>query len=407
MAAGLLRRLGGAVPGLGGGGLSHKPRVGPQRFEIACRICGGPVAGTRGERERFEPCGACGTPAFVLPADVYPRPPADPEPKSEPKKARTARPAPATASPPATGAAPRDRRPLRDRAADGAGAARAALKKRATPVRLAALATAVVVALTVWWGVRRAGVGAARQALVDAPPAAAAALAEGAFADAADRYAELAAALDTLGRGESDRAERARQRVREATAAANLASQTPFEIARQAAAATSPRARTAWGELFDSLHRGRWVILDAPAAAVPPVDVRGVTGDDAEPPPPRTELLYPLSVDGVTVRLVGDPAVPAGLTPADPPRRAILAAKYGACVRVADPAGGPGIWELRLEPGSAFLWATPETLAAVGFDLDGPDGAATRAVLAEQAAELGLAASEEPGNAADPAGEEE
>ena len=395
MPAALLKRVAGAAGrSVGLGGASFAAPAGPQPFELACVTCGNPIAGTRSADARFEPCGACGTRNFVLPADVYPRPPA---PKAPPKKPREP---PRPAAPPATDAAPKPNSGRRFRTASVALAK--AVRKRATPVRLAALGTLLVVAGTAWWAVRDGRVRAARQALIDAPPAAAAALDEGRFEDAAAAYAAEAAALGTLGRAESRPAELARQRAREATAAAGLASQTPLQIAREAAAATTPTARTAWHRAFAALHAGRWVVLDALAAAVPPADggsrKEGNEKDGDGPPGPRTELLYPFGGGPggggrVRARLVGDPAVPAGLSPADPPRRVVLAARYGACARVADPAGGPPVWELRLEPGSAFLWATPATLAAVGFD---PTDPALAAVLAEQAAALGLAEPENP-----------
>ena len=389
MAATLLERVAGAVPGLGGG-VSHKPKSGPQPFELTCQVCGSPIVGTRTDRGRFEPCGSCGTPAFVLPADVYPRP-AAPK-KSKNKRTRPAAGVPSPETPPKAPSPP-----LKERAAVARKAAGEAVRKRATPVRLALLGTLAVVAGTAWWGLRRADERAARQTLVDAPPAAAAALDEGRFEDAAGRYAALAAALRTLGRGDTAPAKLAAQRARETAAAAGLASLSPLEIGRQAAAARTPQARTAWANAFDALYRGRWVVLDTLAAAVPPADAPGLTAGgeetDAEPAGaagPRVELLYPLSTDGVRVRLVGDPAAPAGLGVSDPPRRVVLAGRYGDCVRVADPAGGAPVWELRLEPGSAFLWATPETLGAVGFDLTGPAGGALRATLAAQAEALGL-----------------
>ena len=255
-------------------------------------------------------------------------------------------PAPATAEKPAAPAGPS----LRERAKTRLATLGPAVRKRATPVRLAAAGTALVVAGTLWWAARGAGLEAARQTLADAPPAAATALERGRFEDAAARFTAEADALATLGRGDSVPAKLARQRAREATAAAGLASQTPLQIAAEAAAARTPTARTAWANAFDALHRGRWVVLDTLAAAVPPPEPAGPRrrddGGDGEPvePPPRVELLYPLAAGEVRARLVGDPAVPAGLSVTDPPRRVVLAARYGGCVRVADPAGrGAGL----------------------------------------------------------------
>ena len=399
----LLARVAGAVPGLKGatglGGVSHRPLAGPQPFEVPCPTCGAAVVGTRTDRGRFEPCGACAMPAFVLPVDVYPRPPAPKKPVW--KKTRSApASAPATTKEPAAPSGPG----LRERVGTRLAAVGPAVRKRATPVRLAAAGTVLIVAGTLWWAARGAGVEAARQTLVDAPPAASEALGEGRFEDAAARFAAEAEALATLGRGDSVPAKLARQKAREATAAAGLASQTPLQIAAEAAAARTPTARTAWANAFDALHRGRWVVLDTLAAAVPPSEPaaprrRGGDGNAAEPagpPPPRVELLYPLAAGDARARLVGDPAVPAGLAVTDPPRRVVLAAKYGACVRVADPVGGGSVWEVRLEPGSAFLWATPGTLAAVGFDTSESTGRELRAVLAAQAAALGLTESAPP-----------
>ena len=410
MAATLLDRVAGAVPGLasvtGLGGASHRPVVGPQPFEVPCESCGSPVTGTRSAEGRFEPCAACGTAAFVLPADVYPRPPA-PAASRKPRKKKTRK----TGAAAEFDAAPGPAAPARPAAA-GAGGDRGwrrsarRSRRRATPVRLAALGTATVLAATVWWAARGAAAEAARQTLADAPAAVEAALAERRFEAAAAAAAAEADALATLGRGDSPRARRARQLAREATAAAGLASQTPLQIAAEAAAARTPTARAAWADAFDALHRGRWVVVDDLAAAVPPPEPAGGAFDQhgeehqqqkhhppaKTPPGPRIELLYPLSAGGVRARLVGDPAVPAGLSVTDPPRRVVFAARYGACVRVADPLGGEPVWELRLEPGTAFLWATPDTLAAAGLDVseETPAGRDRRAVLTAQAAALGL-----------------
>ena len=344
MAATLLERVAGAVPGLAGatglGGASHKPLAGPQPFEVACAVCGAAVAGTRSDRGRFEPCPACGTKAFVLPADVYPRPPAPRKSPKKNKKSPGTRPA-AGPEPAAAPAGPGVRERVRTRLA----AVGPAVRRRATPVRLAAAGTLLVVAGTVWWAARGAGLEAARQTLVDAPPAAAEALADGRFEDAAAAYAAEAEALAVVGRGGSVRAKRARQTAREATAAAGLASQTPLQIAAEAAAARTPTARTAWANAFDALHRGRWVILDTLAAAVPPSEPARPAGDgdddavSASPPVPRVELLYPLSVGRTRARLVGDPGLPSDLEISAPPRRVLLAARYDACVRSRRPAG--------------------------------------------------------------------
>ena len=302
MAAGLAERVADAVPavrrlpGLGAVfGTSHRPPP-PQPFSLTCP-CGGKVVGTRGDRERTERCPACGEEHFVLPADVYPRPPEEVKPARSKKRAAADRADeppdhPAVAKAAAVPAA--ERVPLKARLAAARAAALSGAKRQATPLRLIALGMLLVVAGTGWWAVRRSRAAAAKVALAEVPAELDAALAEARFPDAADAADELAAAFATLGRGDTPDAARARQTAREATAAAGLASRTPPEIAAQAAAVRTPAERTEWSRQFDALFRGRWVVLDTLAARVPPPVVRGLPGGVEEkrrratPPRPRT-----------------------------------------------------------------------------------------------------------------------
>ena len=68
----------------------------------------------------------------------------------------------------------------------------------------------------------------------------------------------------------------------------------------------------------------------------------------------------------------------------------MLAAQYESCRRVPDPGGGDAAIEVRLRPGSAFLWADEGGLTALGFDLTGPAGTLTRRTLATQRETLDL-----------------
>ena len=410
------RRVAGALPfarrlpGFGAltGGFQAPPP--PQPFSLACP-CGGTVSGTRGESEREEPCPDCGEMHFVLPADVYPAPQTAPakaprKPKRAGRTAATpAKPAEKSSEPPANDAKPAPAAPTVPSVPVGTRW-RAAARKQVTPLRAIAAGLALVVGGTVWWSVVQSRRSAAQLALAELPPVAAEALAEGRFAEAAERFETLAGAYATLDRDDDPPARAARQRAREATAAAGLASQTPAEIARQAALARTPVDRTEWSALYDGLCRGRWVILDVYAARVSPPDPRGPLSragaagknrgaesdepDGDGPPEPRVELLYPMLVPGARARVIGDPDLPGDLAVGDDPRRVLLAARYGDCVRVPEP-GGKATWELRLEPGSAFLWTGADTLAAVGFDLTGPEGEELRALLARQADAVGLA----------------
>ncbi|MFH5805755.1 hypothetical protein [Alienimonas sp. DA493] len=370
-------------------GPAGAPPPPPAPFSLPCR-CGAVVTGMRSEREREEPCLNCGEPHFVLPADVYPaapeRSPAAAKTKRQAARERTQTPATPAAAP----AAPRV--PWRTRLATAA-------RRQVTPLRLIAVGLTAVVALTTWWGVVQSRRAAARVTIAEAPAAAEEALAAGQFALAAERFDALAAAYETLGRAAEPRARAARQQARETTAVTGLAALSPAELARQAAAARTPADRTAWRQTYDALYRGRWVILDAFAArvAAPAAPPAAEGEDDTDepagrpaPPAERIELLYPLAAGKTRFRLIGDPAVPGDLSVGDAPRRAVLAGRYGDFVLLPAAGEGRDVWELRLEPGSAFLWTGPETLAAVGFDLSDPDGAAVRALLARQAADLGL-----------------
>ncbi|NNJ27987.1 hypothetical protein [Alienimonas chondri] len=340
----------------------------PAPFSLECR-CGSAVTGMRSERERHESCLNCGERHFVLPADVYPAAPAARPAGAKPKstesasEAKAAQPVAAPAAP-AVPAAPRI--PLRTRL-------KGFVRREATPLRLIALGVAAAVLGTTWWGVVQARRADARVTIAETPAVAEEALAAGQFGVAL--------------RGDPHRGD------------ADLASRTPAEIAREAAV-RSPADREDWLTAYDRLYRGRWVILDTHAARVAMEEAPAAASDNASDPErsddvrpmapsDRIELLYPLVAAGTRFRLIGDPNVPGDLASGDDPQRVVLAGRYGDCVLVPSARGGE-VWELRLEPGSAFLWTGADTLSAIGFDLSDPDGAALRAVLDRQATELGL-----------------
>ena len=372
-----------------GGTVSAKP----QEYVIVCR-CGREIAGTRGDDERTETCEACGTEWFVLPRDVYPRPVRAPQRK-------TPRPRPGVPSapkPPAEPRVPPGTRAVRGAAAVGnaaktrtataAGGLRRWVRGQATPLRLVLAALVLTVLLTAGWLVQQERLAAARRTFDAAGAAADALLAAKGYAGAADLYGRAADAADRSG-ATGRRAAVVRRRARELGAAGNLAIEPPFRIAGEAAAAgDTPSARAAWRERFAALYADRWVVLDTTAVrrtARRPATAGDDDAGNTSAGEPAVALLFPLSAGTADVRFDGDLPPLADLPAGGEPRRVVLAARYRDCRAAVDPVTERTVWTIRLNPADAFLWADPDTLAAVGLvDGTGPD-AALAAVLARQA----------------------
>ncbi len=211
------------------------------------------------------------------------------------------------------------------------------------------------------------------------------------FASAEKHFAQLVAAVNTLGATDQT-AERVRQRHREAVAINNLAAQSPYDLAAEADKFVTNPAE--WTDRFSAISAGRWVVLDV---AVNPAETaseserdetneEGEEQDESDEPQENLVLLdMPLVVGKFPVRFEMDASVFKNLKL---PARVIFAAQY-ASWRLQQDGKRPPVWVVRLKPESAFLWASSDTYSALGFDLDAA-AAPPRDSLLKQAKLLGL-----------------
>jgi hypothetical protein len=254
----------------------------------------------------------------------------------------------------------------------------------------------VALVATGFWLWHRARVDAASATIVSVEPKAEQALADRDFAAAEKHFAALAAAVDTLGATDQT-AERVRQRYRETVALNNLAAQSPFDIAAEAEKLASNPDE--WAARFKAISAGRWVVLDVNVAPAEPAshntlpakgkdDGKDEDEEKSEPAEPHEDLVVldmPLVVGKVPVRFVMEPSLFKRLKL---PARVIFAAQYDSW-NLKSNGKEPAAWVVRFRPGTAFLWASSDTYAALGFDIDAP-AAPPRAVLEHQAKLLGL-----------------
>jgi len=282
--------------------------------------------------------------------------------------------------------------PLRSRMAARIAATRAAarerLRKAARPIRLIAAGMLAALLVTGFWLWHRARVDEASATIVSLEPQAEQAIADRDFATAERQFARLVAAVDTLGATDQT-AERVRQRHRESVAINNLAAQSPYDLAAEADKFVTNSAE--WTDRFRAISAGRWIVLDVNVKPADPAPEAGRDKDgeeDGENEKPREDLVVldlPLVVGKFPVRFEIEASVFKRLKL---PARAIFAAQY-ASWRLQQDGKSPAAWIVRFQPDSAFLWASSDTYAALGFDLDAP-AAPPRGVLQHQAKLLGL-----------------
>jgi hypothetical protein len=386
-----------------------------QPFERTC-VCGEILCGERTLTPQQIVCPRCERAWFILPRDPYPRPKArrakaslwkrwtgsssgkeggtaSPRQKSSGVSQQTASmSSDRTRELPKRASAP----PLRQRIATGLSsgktAARERLRRSAKPMRLIGAGMLVALVATGFWLWHRARVDAASATIVSVEPQAEQALVDRDFATAEKHFAELAAAVDTLGATDQT-AERVRQRYRETVALNNLAAQSPFDLAAEAEKLASNPDE--WAARFKAISAGRWVVLDVNVAPAEPAsdNTLPAKGNDeneekSEPAEPHENLVVldmPLVVGKIPVRFVMEPSL---FKRVKLPTRAIFAAQYESW-NLKSNGKEPAAWVVRFRPGTAFLWASSDTYAALGFDLDAP-AAPPRSVLEHQAKLLGL-----------------
>jgi hypothetical protein len=385
-----------------------------QPFERHC-VCGELLVGERTDRSQKISCPTCERTWFILPRDPYPRPksrankptlwkrlaggrsPAASSEATEPRgSAATAMQDTATLPSSKTRETPASptRSPLRtrieNRLKQTAEAAKTRAKRAARPIRLVAVGMTFAVLVTGLWLWHRARVDAASATVVSVTPQAEQALADRNFPKAERLFADVTAAVNTLGANDQT-ARRVRQRHRELVAINNLAAQTPYDLAAEAEAQSANPNE--WSERFRATYAGRWVIFDIPVgspevawSASSPGGDNEATGEET----PRRKVVLldlPLAIGKHAVRFEADAKLFERL---QPPTRAIFAAQYSSWQLRQHHKDEPPQWVVRFEPKTAFLWASDDIYAALGFDLDDP-AAPPRAALERQSKLLGLA----------------
>jgi hypothetical protein len=241
-----------------------------------------------------------------------------------------------------------------------------------SPIQSALGGAAIVVLLTGMWLWHLHTQSEAREVLATVPRKAQDALNDGEFQEAAREFARVEAALDRLGRDDSQ-ARAWRQLSRETAALSGLAIVSLHEILEEAAQAVSGEERDRWLELFQRTYRDAWVVIDAP-----------VVRDDDANSGMRFVADFPLAIGDCDGRLHADlpifeRSVPAGAEPT----RVIFAGQIESCRLIP---GSEPVWEVSLRAETAILWGNVDTFRHLGLPMDG----ATTKVLAEQARLLGI-----------------
>lgn len=383
-----------------------------QPFERQC-VCGEILCGERMQSAQQIVCPQCERSWFVLPRDPYPRLKTRRAKSTLWKRwgsrsssetagahATNAPGGPGVSQKTATIASDRTREvprrspsvPLRQRMATRIAASKAAarerLRKAARPMRLVAAGILAALLVTGFWLWQRARIDAASATIVSLEPQAEQAVADRDFASAEKLFTELVAAVDTLGATDQT-AQRVRQRHRESIAINNLAAQSPYDLAAEADKFVANSDE--WTDRFRAVSAGRWVVLDvnvSPSEPSSDVSDRAKSEEPREDEAPREELVVldlPLVVGKFPVRFEMNASLFKGLKL---PARVIVAAQYTSW-RLQQDGKTPPVWVVRFTPESAFLWASSDTYAALGFDLDAV-AAPPRAVLEQQAKLLGL-----------------
>lgn len=241
-----------------------------------------------------------------------------------------------------------------------------------TPIRLVLSGVVCVIALTGWWLIHLRTLDQARDVLVSTPRVAEEALKEGEFHEAARQFARIVAAVDLLGRDDSQ-SRQWRQAARETTAISELASVSLHEILDEAAHSASDADRDRWAELFRGTYRGAWVVIDAP-----------VSRNEEESGGPHFTVDFPLAVGDCGGRLLADlPIFEQCVPPGAPGKRVIFAGQIESCRLIP---GSDPVWQIELRPQTAILWGSAETYERLGLPID----EATARILTEQSRLIGI-----------------
>lgn len=345
----------------------------PEPFSVRCD-CGGTVEGIRVSAAQKPGCPDCGTPVFVLPANVYPvpvkpikreTPPPLPQGESSPTSKNTN---PSSKSrTPSKETLPTKPPPLPQIAPEGI--LDETPTRIVTPFRLIVTLIGTIAFLTGWGLWHRQRIETAKAGVQAASEAGMAALKDGNFAMAARELSRARDAVDLLGRTDAE-SHSIRRHCREAVAGYELSGSSLFELL--AAFATDVSTGKLKGTRSLSRSRDSWLLIDAIVAN--PNDVSQ---------PCRLDI--PLTFDGLRFRVEVDSALirqSAKREQSNGVARVIFAAQM---IEIRHGTSHDAESVLVLNGKTAFLWTSFETYAALGYTEDQADEIeATRKLLAGQ-----------------------
>lgn len=331
--------------------------------EITC-WCGRILRGRRLPRFQRLECASCAEVLFVLPLDAYPATSSTKTVRgSDPSQARNRQDANSTAAleratndapstpddeGPDSPQKPPEVRPDRIEAPTViAGSPGGRLRSLLTPLRVVTVSIVTVLVLTIWWMIHRAALETAERDFRDYSESGLAALKEGRFAAARDDLTRAVQAAAVLER--NDRPARlVRQRLREATAAANLIAE-PLVLLCERIERDPAGGGDGWRQQFEDDFLDRWVVLFTSLTT-------GASGTSD-----TAGIEFSLFIDGRPVRIEGADVLWEKLADSNTSRRAAFAARLAGLRRDADE------WILAVEPSSVFLWTDLQTYRLLGL----------------------------------------
>ncbi len=347
----------------------------PEPFSVRCD-CGGTVEGIRVSAAQKPGCPDCGTPVFVLPANVYPVP-------VKPVKRETPPPLPTSESPSrsqGTSPSSKSRTPSKEAPATKQtppplpqttpeGILDETPTQIVTPFRMIVVLMGTIAFLTAWGLWHRQRIETAKASVQAASEAGMAALKDGNFAMAARELSRARDAVDLLGRTDAE-SHSIRRHCREAVAGYELSGSSVFELL--ATYATDVSIGKLKGARSLSRSRDSWLLIDAIVA----------NPDDASHP---CRLDIPLAFDGLRFRVEVDSDIvrkAAKREQSNGVARVIFAAQMNE-IRPGSQHDAESV--LVLNGKSAFLWTSFETYAVLGYTEDLNDEIeATRKLLTGQ-----------------------
>ena len=375
-----------------------RPPKEPERFEIRC-ACEGLVTGVRTRKPQKVPCPTCSQVLLVLPESLYPQPkPPKPKPQKRPEKdkgrktgsnrtmtepvgrgsnggPREGRTGGSSATKvTGTGSDAAVRNTPAETGEDPSDVPKIVLnRKQFTRLRLVVLLMCVTLGLTGYWMIRRSHREQAKVTLSAALKAGHKAVDEDDLVTAETEFQKAVKALDMLGQNDGS-ARLTRQIARELTACNTLASKCRRDLLVEAVENAKGGQTESWANTFRSNYRDGWLVVDAVVTPIPVDD-----------PKKASEYLIDLPVAWKESQLVVELRAGelAGIERDGRPRRMILA---GQLQELVPDGERQGIWRLKLNEKSAFLFTDVALLERMGW----PRDAALELLTQEQAQAQGI-----------------